>query len=57
MCLCLARGGEWIRGLLGLGFRILWEHGECWTCVCVGCGGVGGGLGLSLEGWGGVMYV
>ena len=35
------RGGEWMRGL-GLGFPILWEQGECWTCVCFGCGGVSG---------------
>ena len=40
MCMCLARGGvrgeggEWMRGL-GLGLPIMWEQGECWTCVCV----------------------
>ena len=40
MCMCLGRGGlegegmsrkeDWVWAL-----PILWEHGECWTCVCV----------------------
>ena len=34
MCMCLARGGEWIRGL-GLWFTTTVGTGECWTCVCV----------------------
>ena len=40
MWMCLARGGvggeggEWMREL-GLGFKILWGQGGCWTCVCV----------------------
>ena len=25
--------GEWMRGL-GFALPILWEQGECWTCVC-----------------------
>ena len=27
------------------------------VCLCLGCGGVGRGLGQALEGWGGVMSV
>ena len=34
MCMCLARGGEWMREL-GLGFTNPLGQGECWTCVCV----------------------
>ena len=40
MCMCLDRGnvggeeGEWMRGLVWV-LPILWEQGECWTCVCV----------------------
>ena len=49
----------------GFGFGlypILWEQGECWTCVSVfwlrWCmGGVGRGLDQGLERWGGVMSV
>ena len=57
------REGEWMRGL-GLASPILWEQGECWTCVSVWvawCGwckwAVGRGLDLGLEGWCGQMYV
>ena len=38
MCMCLARDGEggdgveWMKGLVWV-LPILWEHGECWTCV------------------------
>ena len=45
-----------------LALPIMWEYGECGTCVCV-CGGVGGGGGrkwlggLFQEGWSCVMYV
>ena len=28
------RGGEWMRGLVWV-LPILWEQGECRTCVCV----------------------
>ena len=30
-------GGEWVSGLEDWGWAlpILWEQGECWTCVCV----------------------
>ena len=36
---------------------ILWEQGECWMCVCFGCGGVGGEWVGDLEGWSGVRSV
>ena len=40
MCMCLVRGGvggeggESMRRLVWA-LPILWEPGECWTCVCV----------------------
>ena len=34
MCMCLVRGGVGVSEL-SMGFTILWEQGECWTCVCV----------------------
>ena len=41
MCMCLARGGEWVGGL-GLGFtNPLGTGRECNMCLCLGCGGVG----------------
>ena len=40
MCICLARGGEWMR-VLGLGFTNPVGTGECWTCVCVLVAGSG----------------
>ena len=32
--MCMARGGEWIRGL-DLGFTNPVERREYWTCICV----------------------
>ena len=42
---------------IGFGISNLVGTGECWTCVCVGCGGV---IGQWMGGWarvcnGGVM--
>ena len=56
MCMCLVLGGvggeDWVWAL-----PILWEQGECWTCVCFGCDGVGGsGSGTWTRVWrGGVV--
>ena len=45
MCMCLALGGEWVRGL-GLGFT---HPGGTWRkwdmCLCFGYGGVSGFVG------------
>ena len=40
MCMCLARvgvSGEGVSGREDLvwALPIMWEQGECWTCVCV----------------------
>ena len=65
-----ADGGAWMKGL-GLGFTNPVGTGVVLdVCLCLGCGGVCGvgvvggvggewvgGLGLTLEGWGGVMSV
>ena len=64
MCMCLARGGEWMREL-GLGVtNPLGTGGVLDMCLCFGCGGVGGvggewvgGLARGRERWGGVMSV
>ena len=43
------RGWRWVEWMTGLGLAlpILWEHGECWTCICglVALVWVGSGLG------------
>ena len=40
--MCLARGGEWMRGL-GLDFtNLVGTGGVLDVCLCFGCGGVGG---------------
>ena len=52
--LYLAHRGEMMRGL-GLGFTILWEQGECWTCVYVWVAVVWVGRRLGL-GFGGVEW-
>ena len=65
--MCLARGGvggeggEWMREF-GLGFtNPVGTGGVLDTCLCFGCGGVGGGwvggLDQVRERWGGVMSV
>ena len=64
MCMLLALGGEWMRGL-GLGFSSpVGTGGVLDVCLCLGCVGVGGvdgewiwGLDHGLEGWCGVMSV
>ena len=64
MCMCLARGGEGVRGL-GLGVtNPVGTGGVFDMCLCFGYGGVGGicgewvgGLDQGLEEWGGVMSV
>ena len=62
VCLGVAWGGEWMRGL-GLGFTIPMGTGGVLDGVCTfGYGGVAGGdwvegLDQGLEGWGGVMSV
>ena len=53
------RGGEWMREL-GLGFtNPVGTGGVLDTCLCFGCGGVGGewigGLDQGRERWGGSM--
>ena len=40
MSVCLARGGVGGEGVNGWEYwvwalPIMWEQGECWTCVCV----------------------
>ena len=50
-------GSEWMRGL-GLSFTIMWEQGECWTCVrvLVAVVLVGSGQGTWTRVWrGGVV--
>ena len=55
MCMCLAQGGEEVRGLR-LGFTNPVGTGEMFdVCLCMGCDGVGGGewvggLDQGLEG-------
>ena len=41
-CVCVWLGVAWVESGLGLGFTNPVGTGECWTCVCFGCGGVGG---------------
>ena len=55
MCMCLARGSVGAEGMSGAGdwvwaLPILWEQGECWTCVCAAVVWVGI-LDQGLERW------
>ena len=55
--MCLARGGVGGEGVSRLedwvwALPILWEQGECWTCVCVAVVYVGRRLGPGSVGVG-----
>ena len=62
MCMCLARRGVGGGGVSGLedcvwALPILWEQGDCWTCVCVWLRWCRWGVGRGLEpGSGGVGW-